>query len=113
VTRLGRVLRCLHLDEVPQALNLLRGEMSFIGPRPERPEFISALERQIPLYRARHAVKPGITGWAQVNHGYGASVEDAFRKLQYDLFYIKHRSIWTEVVILARTLVLVLSFKGR
>ncbi len=113
VTRLGRVLRRVHLDEVPQALNLLRGDMSFIGPRPERPEFISALEQQIPLYRARHAVKPGITGWAQVNHGYGASVEDAFRKLQYDLFYIKHRSIWMEVVILVRTLMLVLSLRGR
>lgn len=113
VTRVGRILRRLHLDEVPQALNLLRGEMSFIGPRPERPEFVATLEREITLYRARHAVKPGITGWAQVNHGYGASVEDALRKLQYDLFYIKYRSVWMEIVILVRTLLLVMSFRGR
>lgn len=113
VTKVGRILRRLHLDEVPQALNLLRGDMSFVGPRPERPEFVATLEREIPLYRARHAVKPGITGWAQVNHGYGASVADALRKLQYDLFYIKYRSVWMEIVIFVRTLLLVITLRGR
>ncbi len=113
VTRVGWILRRVHLDEVPQAISLIKGEMSFIGPRPERPEFVRELERIIPLYRARHCVKPGITGWAQVNHGYVASIEDAFRKVQYDLFYIKHRSLWLETFILAKTLLLVLTFRGR
>ncbi len=113
VTRVGRLLRRLHLDEVPQAINLLRGELSFIGPRPERPEFVKSLDTHIPFYRARHAVRPGITGWAQVNFGYGASVEDALIKLQYDLYYVKHQSAWLDLTILVRTLGLVLTLRGR
>ncbi len=113
VTRVGRVLRRLHLDELPQAINILRGEMSFIGPRPERPEFVAHLEKQIPFYRARHAVRPGVTGWAQVNYEYGDSVEDALIKLQYDLYYIKHANLWLDLVILARTVGHVLRFAGR
>ncbi len=113
VTRVGRILRGLHLDEVPQAISILRGDSSFVGPRPERPEFVAHLERQIPFYRARHAVKPGITGWAQVNYPYGASVEDALVKLQYDLYYIKHQSLWLDLLILIKTTGLVLTFRGR
>ncbi|MDR7420329.1 MAG: sugar transferase [Armatimonadota bacterium] len=104
ITRVGRVLRRLHLDELPQAINLLRGEMAFIGPRPERPEFVAELERIIPFYRARHAMRPGVTGWAQVNYRYGRSVEDALIKLQYDLYYVKHCSLVLDAVILVRTL---------
>ncbi len=113
VTGVGRVLRLLHLDEVPQAINLLRGEMSFIGPRPERPEFVSRLVQEIPFYRARHAVRPGITGWAQVNYRYGRSTEDALVKLQYDLYYIKRCSLFLDALILVRTFGLVLSLRGR
>lgn len=113
VTRLGRLIRRLHIDEIPQAVNILRGELSFIGPRPERPEFVAQLEKQIPFYRARHAVKPGVTGWAQINYRYGASVEDALIKLQYDLYYIKHQSLWLDLVILIKTLVLVVTLRGR
>lgn len=112
-TRVGRILRRLHLDEVPQAINLLRGEMAFIGPRPERPEFVTELGAQIPFYRARHAMRPGITGWAQVNYRYGSSTEDSLVKLQYDLYYIKHCSLFLDAVILVRTLGLVLTFRGR
>ncbi len=113
VTRVGHILRLLHLDELPQSINLLRGEMAFIGPRPERPEFASELEAVIPFYRARHAMRPGITGWAQVNYRYGRSVEDALIKLQYDLYYIKHCSVFLDAVILVRTLGLVLTLRGR
>jgi exopolysaccharide biosynthesis polyprenyl glycosylphosphotransferase len=111
VTRVGRVLRRLHLDELPQALNLLRGEMSFMGPRPERPEFVGELDGVIPFYRARHAMRPGITGWAQVNYRYGRSVEDALVKLQYDLYYLKHCSMILDAVILVRTLGRVLTLR--
>lgn len=113
VTRVGRYLRRLHLDEVPQALNILRGDLSFIGPRPERPEFVARLEREIPFYRARLAVRPGITGWAQVNYPYAASVEDALTKLQYDLYYVKHQSPWLDLNILLQTIGLVAAFRGR
>lgn len=113
VTRVGRILRRLHVDEIPQAVNMLRGELSFVGPRPERPEFVAQLEKQIPFFRARHGVKPGITGWAQVNYRYGASVEDALIKLQYDLYYIKHHSLWLDLLILIRTIGLVLTLRGR
>jgi len=112
-TLTGRILRRLHLDELPQAINLLRGEMAFIGPRPERPEFVAELKAQIPFYRARHAMRPGVTGWAQVNYRYGSSVEDALIKLQYDLYYIKHCSVFLDAVILVRTLGLVLTLRGR
>jgi len=113
ITRVGHVMRRLHIDEIPQAINIVRGELSFVGPRPERPEFVAELEWRIPFYRARHAVRPGVTGWAQVNYGYGASVEDALIKLQYDLYYIKHQSVWLDLIILIKTIPLVLTLQGR
>lgn len=103
VTRIGRVLRKIRVDELPQLFNVLRGEMSFVGPRPERPHFVQELSRQIPFYNCRHTVKPGITGWAQVRYRYGASVEDAIEKLQYDLYYVKNNSIFLDLVILLQT----------
>lgn len=103
VTRIGRVIRRLRIDELPQAFNVLKGEMSFVGPRPERPEFVALLEREIPNYHLRHDVRPGITGWAQVNYEYGASVEDARIKLQYDLYYIRHFSLMRDLLIIAMT----------
>lgn len=103
VTRVGRIIRKLRIDEIPQAINVLRGDMSFVGPRPERPEFVRLLEREIPNYHLRHAVRPGITGWAQVKYVYGASVEDARIKLQYDLYYIEHFSIFRDLLIMAMT----------
>lgn len=113
VTRVGRFLRATHLDELPQVLNILRGEMSAVGPRPERPEFVEALARTIPFYRLRHAVKPGMAGWALVKQGYAASREDALVRLQYDLYYIKHQSLWLDLVILLKALLRVLGLKGR
>lgn len=112
VTRAGRWLRRARLDEAPQLVNVLRGEMSLIGPRPERPEFVRDLAAAIPYYRARHAVRPGITGWAQVCYPYGRSVEDARIKLEYDLYYIRHRSLALDLVILLRTAGKMLSFQG-
>jgi lipopolysaccharide/colanic/teichoic acid biosynthesis glycosyltransferase len=113
ITSVGRILRRARLDELPQCLNVLRGEMSLVGPRPERPEFIAELEKEIPFYRARLLVKPGLTGWAQINFGYGSSIPEAAIKLQYDLYYIKHRSLWLDVYILFRTLAVVVGFRGR
>lgn len=113
VTRVGGWLRKFRLDEIPQLWNVLRGEMSLIGPRPERPEFIAQLSQTIPFYEERLLVKPGLTGWAQVNFPYGASVEEALEKLQYDLFYIKHRSLGVDVSILLRTIGTILSRSGR
>jgi exopolysaccharide biosynthesis polyprenyl glycosylphosphotransferase len=112
VTRFGRFARRTRLDEVPQLWNVLKGEMSLVGPRPERPEFVKDLQEQIPFYRSRHAVRPGLTGWAQINYEYGNSVADSLTKLQYDLYYIKHRSLHLDLVILARTVGTVLSFSG-
>ena len=112
-TRVGRILRKAHVDEFPQFLNILRGEMSAVGPRPERPEFVEELTREIPFYRVRHAVKPGMAGWGLVKQGYGASKEDAIVKLQYDLYYIKHQSVWLDTVILLKTIVDTLTFRGR
>jgi sugar transferase (PEP-CTERM system associated) len=103
VTRVGRIIRKLRIDELPQFLNVLRGEMSFIGPRPERPVFVAQLERQIPYYSQRHLVKPGLTGWAQVSYPYGASVADAIEKLQFDLYYIKNHSPLLDAIILFET----------
>jgi sugar transferase (PEP-CTERM system associated) len=103
VTRVGRFIRRLHLDETPQFFNILRGEMSLIGPRPERPEFVEQLEELIPHYSERHLVKPGLTGWAQVSYPYGASFEDAREKLQYDLYYIKNQSPLLDAIILLET----------
>jgi exopolysaccharide biosynthesis polyprenyl glycosylphosphotransferase len=113
VTRLGRVMRLLHIDELPQLVNVLKGEMSFIGPRPERPVFNATLENEIPLYNLRHLVRPGITGWAQVMYPYGASVEDAREKLEYDLYYIKNYSVLLDIGIVFKTLRVVLLGKGR
>ncbi len=113
ITPVGRILRKTRLDELPQFLNVLKGEMSLIGPRPERPEFVAMLSRQVPFYQARHAVRPGITGWAQVRYRYGSSVEDALVKLQYDLYYIKRQSLYLELSILAKTVAVMLKLEGR
>jgi sugar transferase (PEP-CTERM system associated) len=112
VTRVGRVMRKLRIDELPQFLNVIRGEMSFIGPRPERPVFVEMLERHVPFYSQRHLVKPGLTGWAQIRYPYGASVEDAMEKLQYDLYYIKNQSPLLDVIILFETVRIVLFGRG-
>ena len=108
VTRLGTLLRRTRLDEVPQLLNVLRGEMSFVGPRPERPEFVEMLAGHLPLYRERHAAKAGLTGWAQVNYPYGASVDDARSKLSYDLYYVKNYSFLLDISIIVQTIRVVL-----
>ena len=112
VTGVGRIMRRLRLDEIPQFINVLRGEMSVIGPRPERPYFVDQLEREIPYYALRFAAKPGLTGWAQVNYKYGASVEDAHTKLQYDLYYIQEMSPFLDLVILLKTFQTVLFHPG-
>ena len=112
VTRVGRVLRKLRIDEVPQLWNVLKGQMSFVGPRPERDHFIKQLEEAIPYYGVRFSVKPGVTGWAQISYGYGASVEDAVEKLNYDLFYIKNMSIYMDLMIVLRTIKIVLFQRG-
>ncbi|MBM2844218.1 MAG: putative glycosyltransferase, partial [Anaerolineales bacterium] len=111
-TRVGRILRRTHLDEFPQFWSVVRGDMSLVGPRPERPELVAELEKQIPFYRARLLAKPGITGWAQVNYGKGASVEGSAEKLEFDLYYIKHRNLWMDLWILVRTVGSVFRFKG-
>ena len=103
VTRVGRFLRRSRIDELPQLINVLRGDMSIVGPRPERPVFAAELARRIPLYNERHMVKAGLTGWAQVNYPYGASVEDARQKLSYDLYYVKNFSILLDMLIIAQT----------
>jgi sugar transferase (PEP-CTERM system associated) len=112
VTRIGGFLRRARLDELPQLWNILCGQMSIVGPRPERPEFVTELTQQIPFYAQRHVVKPGLTGWSQVSYPYGASVEDAMEKLQYDLFYIKHMSLWLDFVIGLATIKTVLLRRG-
>ncbi|MBI3802505.1 MAG: TIGR03013 family PEP-CTERM/XrtA system glycosyltransferase [Nitrospirae bacterium] len=112
VTRIGKVLRTLRLDELPQIINVLKGEMSFVGPRPERPYFVAQLSEQIPFYALRFAVKPGVTGWAQIRYPYGASVEDAREKLRYDLFYIKNMSFFFDLWIIFQTIKIVLFGRG-
>jgi lipopolysaccharide/colanic/teichoic acid biosynthesis glycosyltransferase len=112
VTRVGRFIRITRLDELPQLWNVLCGDMSFVGPRPERPYFVEMLSEEIPFYHERHAVKPGITGWAQVKYRYGASVEDAAEKLRYDLYYIKHLSVIFDLTILFDTVKVILFGKG-
>jgi lipopolysaccharide/colanic/teichoic acid biosynthesis glycosyltransferase len=104
VTRVGKFLRRFKIDELPQFWNVLRGEMSLVGPRPERPEIVDNLQREIPFYRLRHVIRPGVTGWAAIRFPYGRSVNDALAKLQYDLYYIKHQSPLLDALILARTL---------
>jgi sugar transferase (PEP-CTERM system associated) len=112
VTAVGRFMRKSRLDEIPQLWNVLRGDMSLIGPRPERPEFVEQLTRQIPFYGQRHVIKPGLTGWAQVRYAYGASVEDALEKMQYDLYYVKHLSLVFDMVIALETIKIVLLRRG-
>jgi exopolysaccharide biosynthesis polyprenyl glycosylphosphotransferase len=112
VTAIGRFLRQMRFDELPQLWNVLRGDMSLVGPRPERPEFVQLLTQKIRYYGQRHIVKPGLTGWAQVRYAYGSSVEDSMEKLQYDLFYIKHMSLVMDAVIALSTVKTVLSRRG-
>jgi exopolysaccharide biosynthesis polyprenyl glycosylphosphotransferase len=112
VTRVGKFLRASRLDEIPQLWCVLKGDMAFVGPRPERPEFIELLSKEIPYYGVRHMVRPGITGWAQVKYKYGRSVEDSREKLQYDLFYIKNVSIGLDLVIMFQTIKTVLLGRG-
>ena len=112
VTSVGRIIRKLRIDEVPQLINVLMGDMSLVGPRPERPYFVDTLSREIPFYAVRHSVKPGITGWAQVRYHYGASVDDALQKLQYDLYYVKNHTLFLDVVVLFETVGVVLTGKG-
>ena len=112
VTRTGRLMRKLHIDELPQIINVFRGEMSFVGPRPERPYFVDQLTKQIPYYSLRHTIKPGITGWAQVRYPYGASLQDTAEKLQYDLYYLKNHTLFLDLVILLATIEVVFSGKG-
>jgi len=111
VTPFGAVLRKTRLDELPQIFNVLRGDMSVVGPRPERPEFVTVLSEQIPFYRQRHVVKPGVTGWAQINHKYGDTIEDTIIKLEYDLYYIKNLSPSLDLYIIFDTLKVML-FSG-
>lgn len=113
VTKLGNILRKTRIDELPQLWNVLKGELSFVGPRPERPEFVETLKKEIPHYAMRHIVKPGLSGWAQINFPYGASVEDAMEKLQYDLYYIKNRSLPLEFAIYLKTISTILRHEGR
>jgi exopolysaccharide biosynthesis polyprenyl glycosylphosphotransferase len=112
ITRVGRFIRRTRIDELPQLLNVLRGEMSFVGPRPERPEFVAMLTAQIPFYAVRHSVKPGLTGWAQVRYSYGATVEQSVRKLEYDLYYVKNHTLVLDVAIMLETLRVVLLGEG-
>jgi lipopolysaccharide/colanic/teichoic acid biosynthesis glycosyltransferase len=111
-TRVGRIIRRFRIDELPQLINVLRGDMSFVGPRPERPEFVAELAKAIPYYDLRHHVKPGITGWAQISYPYGASIKDAREKLQYDLYYLKNYSIFLDLNILLQTAQVILVGKG-
>lgn len=113
ITPFGKVLRKTHLDELPQVINVLKGEMSFVGPRPERSELVRVFQSGVPFYRTRLLVKPGITGWAQIHQGYAETVEETSIKLEYDLYYISHANIWMDITILLRTVGSVLGFKGR
>jgi lipopolysaccharide/colanic/teichoic acid biosynthesis glycosyltransferase len=112
VTRVGAVIRKLRIDELPQILNVLAGHMSFVGPRPERPQFVAELAQKIPYYVQRHCVKPGITGWAQLCYPYGSSEQDALEKLQYDLYYIKNNTLLFDLAILVQTAEVVFMGKG-
>ena len=112
VTKLGRFIRRSRIDELPQLVNVLRGEMSFVGPRPERPVFVAMLTEQVPFYAVRHSVKPGITGWAQVRYSYGANVEQSTKKLEYDLYYVKNHTLFLDVLILLETVRVVLLGQG-
>lgn len=113
ITLFGKFMRNTRLDEMPQFINILKGEMSLIGPRPERPFFVKELSKMLPFYETRHIVKPGLTGWAQVNTRYGSSVDDSLLKLQYDLYYIKHRSFLLDMIILVKTISTMIHFRGQ
>ena len=113
ITAVGKFLRKTRLDELPQILSVIKGDLSFIGPRPERPEFVGELSQKIPHYSMRHIVKPGLSGWAQINFPYGSSVDDSMQKLQYDLYYIKNRSLVLEAIIILKTIMTVLRIEGR
>ncbi|MFA7070704.1 MAG: sugar transferase, partial [Sulfurimonas sp.] len=108
----GEIMRKTRIDELPQMLNVLRGEMHLIGPRPERKVWIEQFEKEIPYYNERHLVRPGITGWAQVNYRYASGVDDTKQKLMYDLYYIKHYSVWLDIKIIYKTIMVVLGRKG-
>ena len=112
-TRIGKIIRKLRIDEIPQFWNILKGEMNFVGPRPERPHFVEQLAKEIPYFEHRHLVAPGLTGWAQIKYPYGASVSDTIQKLQYDLYYIKNQSLTLDMVIVFETVKTVLFGKGR
>jgi sugar transferase (PEP-CTERM system associated) len=112
ITSLGKFMRKTRLDEIPQLWNVLRGEMAFVGPRPERPEFVEWLSREIPLYELRHMIRPGITGWAQVRYRYGASLEDTKNKLEYDLYYVKHQSLGLDLLIMFETIKTIVLRRG-
>jgi sugar transferase (PEP-CTERM system associated) len=112
VTAIGRIMRQYRIDEIPQLFNILRGEMSLVGPRPERPEFVEELQQTIPFYSVRHTVKPGLTGWAQLKYTYGATEEDALEKLQYELYYLKNHSLVLDLLIILQTVEVVLWGKG-
>src|SRR5688500_15945469 len=111
-TRVGRIIRKIRIDEIPQFWNILRGEMSFVGPRPERPHFVAQLAQEIPYYEQRHLIAPGLTGWAQIKYPYGASIEDARQKLQYDLFYVKNHSLFLDGIIMFETIKIILFGRG-
>ena len=111
-TRVGRIIRKIRVDEIPQFWNILKGEMSFVGPRPERPHFVAQLAEEIPFYEQRHLIAPGLTGWAQIKYPYGASIEDAREKLQYDLFYIKNQSLILDAIIMFETIKIILFGRG-
>ena len=113
ITSVGKILRLTRLDEIPQFINILKGQMSVIGPRPERPEFVRQLTEKMPYYPLRHLIKPGLTGWAQINNAYYGTIEENLRKLEYDLFYIKNRSFTLDVAIILRTINTVLRLAGR
>ena len=111
-TSVGRLIRKIRFDELPQLFNVLRGEMSIVGPRPERPEFVKTFDEKIPYYRQRHAVRPGITGWAQINYKYGDTLEDVIAKLEYDLYYIKNMCWSLDTYIIFHTVKAMLLFRG-
>ena len=113
ITRFGKFMRLTRIDELPQLWNVIRGDMSFVGPRPEREFFIKQLEKEIPYYNLRHTVKPGLTGWAQIMYQYGSTIDDSYIKLQYDLYYIKHHNIIFDFMIILNTITTVILGKGR
>jgi exopolysaccharide biosynthesis polyprenyl glycosylphosphotransferase len=112
VTRVGRLMRKTRLDEIPQLWNVLKGDMGFVGPRPERPEFVDWLSSEIPFYELRHIIRPGLTGWAQVRYGYGATLEETKHKLEYDLYYVKHMSVGLDLLVIFETVKTILLRRG-